>query len=143
MAAPTHKNREALARAEFFLHLARQCVISDRAEHEAFLEAAIVFARAVLHRLNSEYRHREGWKPWWEAFRAEPAVEFFRYHRDFILKEGSARANQIINFNPITLAEDLYYFDDPSIPAAATVETHLRSIAVLVERTISRFDGHA
>jgi len=51
----TAHERTAIARAEFFLALAEQCRPEERTEFEAFLEAAIVFARAALHRLKNEF----------------------------------------------------------------------------------------
>ena len=122
----TAHERTAIARAEFFLALAEQCTPAQRNEFEAFLEAAIVFARAALHRLQCEFRSHPSWKEWFAQLRGNPSVEFFREHRDFLLKEASPKVGQIISFNPVTTAAQLYYFEDPSVTATATVRKHLK-----------------
>ena len=131
MTAPSLGNREAVSRAEFFLKLARACPVEERAEHEAFLEASIIFARAELHRMRTRFAKAPGWRLWWSSIETDSAVRFFTQHRNFILKEGSAQVHQIINFNPVVLAEVLYYFETPDIPAAATVERHLTRFSEL------------
>lgn len=123
------QERTAIARAEFFLSLAEQCKPEQRTEFESFLEAAIVFARAALHRLKNEFESHTSWKAWFAQLKGNPAVEFFREHRDFVLKEAPPKVGQIISFNPVATAAQLYYFEDPSINAAATVREHLRSFA--------------
>jgi thioesterase domain-containing protein len=125
----TAHERTAIARAEFFLALAEQCTPEQRTEFEAFLEAAIVFARAALHRLKSEFESHSSWKAWFAQLKGNPSVEFFREHRDFLLKEASPKVGQIISFNPVATAAQLYYFEDPSVTATATVRKHLQSYA--------------
>ena len=49
----TRESREALSRARFFLEKAKGCASDDRGDFEAYLEAAIVFARAAVHRLQA------------------------------------------------------------------------------------------
>ena len=97
---PAHE-RTAVARAEFFLALAEQCSPEQRTEFEAFLEAAIVFARAALHRLKNEFESHPSWNVWFAQLKGNPAVEFFREHRDFVLKEASPKVGQIISFNRV------------------------------------------
>src|SRR3712207_6207077 len=50
--------RDAITRARFFLEQARSCLYSDdmawQEPFEAYLEAAIVFSRAAVHRLQNE-----------------------------------------------------------------------------------------
>ena len=125
----TAHERTAIARAEFFLALAEQCRPEERTEFEAFLEAVIVFARAALHRLKNEFETHPSWKAWFAQLKGNPAVEFFREHRDFVLKEAPPKVGQIISFNPVATAAQLYYFENPSITAVATVREHLRSYA--------------
>lgn len=121
--------RAAIARAEFFLALAEQCPPEQRSEFEAFLEAAIVFARAALHRLKGEFESHPAWKAWFAQLKGNPSVEFFREHRDFLLKEAPPKVGQIISFNPVASAAQLYYFEDPSVTATETVRKHLQSYA--------------
>lgn len=121
--------RTALARAEFFLALAEKCTPEQRTEFEAFLEAAIIFARAALHRLKREFEPHPSWKAWFAQLNENPSVDFFRKQRDFLLKEASPNVGQIISFNPVTTAAQLYYFEDPSVTAAETVRKHLQSYA--------------
>ncbi|MEF8697779.1 MAG: hypothetical protein V5B36_14440 [Candidatus Accumulibacter sp. UW25] len=125
----TAHERTAIARAEFFLTLAEQCTPEQRNEFEAFLEAAIVFARAALHRLKSKFESHPSWKLWFAKLQGNPAVEFFREHRDFVLKEASPKVGQIISFNPVVTAAQFYYFENPLVTAAATVREHLQSYA--------------
>lgn len=128
----TAHERTAIARAEFFLALAEQCTPEQRTEFEAFLEAAIVFSRAALHRLKSEFESHSSWRVWFAQLRGNPSVEFFREHRDFLLKEASPKVGQIISFNPVTTAAQLYYFEAPSVTATATVRRHLDSYAKIL-----------
>jgi len=132
--------RHAISRAEFFLDKARSCSADARAEFEAFLEASIVFARGAEHRFNSEYEKHRGWKAVWDSWATEPAVEFFRKERDWILKEAPPRIGQKLfaaSASP-SMAADFYYYDDPGTPATATVERHLARLLGLLttaERT--------
>ncbi|MGK2957890.1 MAG: hypothetical protein ACSLFB_05720 [Acidimicrobiales bacterium] len=119
----------AIARAELFLSLAEKCTPEQRTEFEAFLEAAIVFSRAALHRLKSEFESHPSWKVWFTQLNGNPSVKFFREHRNFLLKEASPKVGQSIFFNPVSIAAQLYYFEDPSITATATVRNHLQSYA--------------
>jgi len=125
----TAHERAAIARAEFFLALAEQCSPEQRTEFEAFLEAAIVFARAALHRLKSKFKSHPAWKACFAQLKGNPSVEFFREHRDFLLKEASPKVGQIISFNSVATAAQLYYFEDPSVTATETVRKHLQSYA--------------
>ncbi len=59
---------DAVSRARQFLSMAKGCTVDQRDEYEAFLEAAIVFGRAALHRLQHVFGKRAGWKPWFDAF---------------------------------------------------------------------------
>ena len=125
----TAHERTAIARAEFFLALAEQCTLEQRTEFEAFLEATIVFARAALHRLKSEFESHPSWKAWFAQLKGNLSVEFFREHRDFLLKEASPKVGQNISFNPVATAAQFYYFEDTSVTATATVRKHLQSYA--------------
>ncbi len=119
------RERTAIARAEFFLSLAEQCRPEQRQEFEAFLEAAIVFSRAALHRLKAEFESHELWAPWFANLKNDPSIEFFRKQRDFLLKEASPKVGQVITFNQIVTAAQLYYFEDTSSDTAAeTVRKH-------------------
>jgi hypothetical protein len=130
----THESRSAISRARFFLEKAKTCPVDARVDFEAFVEAAIVFARAAVHRLQSRHEKHAQWKEWWNGLRGFPSIEFFRTERDWILKEAAPKIGQKIfaasvgstepSHSPATAAE-LYYFDDPSIPATITVERHL------------------
>lgn len=130
--------RHAISRARFFLRRAEECSVDKRDEFEAYLEAAIVFGRTAIHRLQTEYKKHPGWKQWFESLRSDPSVNFFREQRDFILKEGPPQVGQIIGFDPITKAAELYYFDDPAAPASDTVRYHLellrRRVAIAQEQ---------
>jgi len=137
MTAP--HERTAIVRADFFLALAERCRPEERTEFEAFLEAAIVFARAALHRMKNEFESHPLWMTWFAQLKGNPAAEFFREHRDFVLKETSPKIGQSISFNPVATAAQLYYFEKPSITAAATVREHLRSYAKTLQEAEACF----
>ena len=128
----TAHERTAIARAEFFLALAEQCSPEQRTEFEAFLEATIVFACAALHRLKSEFETHPSWKAWFAQLKGNSSIEFFREHRNFLLKEASPKIGQIISFNPVATAAQLYYIEDPSVTATATIRKHLQSYAKIL-----------
>jgi hypothetical protein len=137
----THESRHALSRARYFLEKARSCPADARVDFEAFLEASIVFARAAVHRLKAKYEGNSGWKTVWASWATEPAVEFFRKERDWILKEAPPRIGQKAFAGPVSpsMAEDFYYYDDPETPAAVTVERRLAELADLLAAAEQRF----
>lgn len=118
--------------------MASNCSPSQRDEFEAFLEAAIIFGRSSLDRLKKEFKSHSGWSSWFAALKGNPSVEFFREHRNFILKEASPKVGQRIGFQPVDIAADLYFFE-PNEPATATVRNHLSVIAKLVQEASNRF----
>ena len=130
----THESRHALSRARFFLDKARLCPADARVDLEAFLEASVVFARAAVHRFQAKYKRNPGWKGVWDAWATEPAVEFFRKERDWILKTAPPRIGQKIFAGPVSpsMAEGFYYYDDPETPATVTVERHLARLMDLL-----------
>lgn len=134
----TFSPRHAISRAQFFLGLANDCSASRREDFEAYLEAAIIFGRTALHRLKHEFESHTDWKPWFDSLRGNPSVEFFREHRDFILKEGPPKVGQIIGFQEITKASALYFFQ-PGESANTTVKKHLNEIAALISDASTRF----
>jgi len=133
----THESRSALSRARFFLIKAKACPVDARVDFEAFLEAAIIFARAAVHRMKSQYERHPQWKAWWDSLRGDPAVEFFRTERDWILKEAPPKLGQKIfaasvgstepSYSPKRAAE-LYYFDAPDVLATETIEAYLNNL---------------
>ena len=132
--------RDAISRARQFIELARKCSFAERDEHEMFVEAAIVYGRAALHRLQAEFKSATGWNPWWDGLRQDPSVEFFRQERDFLLKEGPTKVGQVIRVGSTSdQAEDFYYFEDPDTPATDTISRHLDRIEQLVQDAQKRF----
>ena len=148
----THESRSAISRARFFLEKAKACPLGERVDFEAFLEAAIVFARAAIHRLKSQYEGHAAWNAWWDKLRGNPSVEFFRTERNWILKEAPPKLGQKIfvpsvgsdvpSYSPAR-ADELYYFDDPSVPATVTVEGHLNDLDAELAEGEHRFGGGA
>lgn len=133
----TRESRHAISRAKFFLEKAKGCPSNYRVDFEAFLEAAIVFARAAVHRLKAKYERHPQWKTWWDSWRDDPAIEFFRTERDWILKQASPKVNQKIFLPTIgvdqtayvpTAASEFYYYEEPETPATDTVERHLAAL---------------
>jgi len=151
----TANSRQALERAKLFLGKARECPIESRVDFEAFLEASIIFARAAIQRVKSSYENKTGFKEWWDSLLGDPSVNFFRIERNWILKEGPPKIGQRIIMSTIKIepkigeqtpisdeatnkhfyASDLYYYEDPSIPATETVERHL----IVLEKHITEF----
>ncbi len=129
----TAHSRTALARAEFFLHLAEKCEPDQRAEFEAYVDASIIVARTALHRLHSKYNHHPSWRTWFAQLKGNPAVEFFRENRDYLLKEGPVKIGQVISFNPITTAAQLYFFETPPAPATETLRKYLISYSQILQ----------
>ena len=158
-------NRDAISRARFFLRLARECPysadLSDREEFESYLDAAIVFGRAALHRVKGAAEEKAQGDPdmkrdlkeWWDGLLKDPATLFFRDERNQLLKEGPIMVGQIVRLpsvfgndpptniepGPPLKAEELYYYEDPKIPATVTVERHLESMAKTIADADDRF----
>ena len=126
------------------------CPVDARVDFEAFLEAAIVFARAAVHRLKSQYERHAQWKDWWGGLRDDPAIKFFRTERNWIVKEDPPKLGQKIfaasvgsaepSYSPVIAAE-LYYFDDPRVAATTTVEGHLNNLEKRIADGERRFGG--
>jgi hypothetical protein len=129
--------RHAIPRARFFLKKAVECRADQRDEFEAYLDAAIIFARTALLRLQSAYENHPDWQQWWDNLLVDattsPAVNFLRYERNWILHEAPAKINQVIRVGqtPI-LATELYYYEQPEIPATHTVEKHINTTESIV-----------
>ena len=133
--------RHAISRAQFFLEQADKCTVDERDAFECYLEAAIVFGRTAIHRLQSQYEKHPNWRAWFASLRSDPVINFFRHHRDFILKEGPPRVGQIITFNSTSKASELYYFEDPNTPAIVTVQRNLEVLAEMMANAEKEFSG--
>jgi hypothetical protein len=97
------------------------------------MEAAIVFARAALHRIQTEYEGRPGWSEWWAALKGDVSVEFLRQHRDWILKEAPFKVGQVVRMGVReSRAIDSYYFEQFNTPATYTIASHVDRVAGLV-----------
>jgi hypothetical protein len=145
--------RDAITRAWFYLEQARRLPFrADIAEHEpfeAYLEAAIIYSRVAVHRLHREALRRARADPrlkaevdaWWDSLLEDPAIHFFRIERDFIAKVGPPKVGQIIRLGGPTpeKMEELYYYENPDIPATETIERHLRSVERIVTDAEARF----
>ena len=143
----TLDSRSALSRAWLFLEKAQACSVNDRVDFEAFTEAAIIFARSALHRFKTKHEKQSDFKNWWNSLRADPAVEFFRAERDFLLKEAAPKMGQKVYVPSIggsrscvpTHAKELYYFESPDIPATDTIENHLKDFEQTLRAAEKRF----
>jgi len=131
--------RHAISRARFFLEQAERCRVDERNAFEANLEAAIVFARAAFQRFKTKYEKHPRWQEWFDSLLNDATVNFFRIHRNFILKEGPPRLGQIIRFDPVERAAELYYFDDPYTPASETVRQYLDSLVEIIANAEAEF----
>jgi len=149
----THESRSALARSHLFLKIACECSADKRVEFEAFVEAAIIFARAALHRFKTRHESHPDWKHWWNGLRGNASIEFFRTERDWLLKEASPKIGQkafvgsVImgtataspaSYSPMKAGE-FYYFEGPEIPATVTVDRHLKEVERLLKEAEAKF----
>jgi len=135
--------RHPLSRARLFLNKAAACPVEHRDDCEAFLEAAIVFARAALHRFQAEYKKHPEWKRWWQSLKSDPAIQFFRVERDQILKVAPPPIGQVVRLGrrEDMRAADLYYYESPDIPATQTICRHLEAFAVTLREAELRFSS--
>ena len=133
--------RDAIQRAKFFLDKARHCPADERADFEAYLEAAIVFTRAALHRLQARFKSHPAWKHWWDLLLSDPSVDFIREERNRILKEAPPKIGQVLygGSQQPQYASAFYYYESAGIPATDTVNRHLNRIADLVAQGETRF----
>ena len=60
MMDPELPQRHPISRAKFFVNLADQCPVAERDDHEAFMEAAIVFCRALQLDIDLKGDHLDG-----------------------------------------------------------------------------------
>jgi hypothetical protein len=131
-------SRHAISRARLFLDLADECTMGQRDRCEALMEAAIVFCRAALHRVQTQYKHRPGWGAWWADLRNDPDLDFIRQHRDWIVKEAPEKFNQVVRpGQPFESAADAYYYENYNIRATTT----LRRCVDATERHIKDADA--
>jgi len=153
----TADSRSAIARAYYFLEKAENFTSTQIDDSEAHLEAAVIFGRTALHRLQTKYENRPGWKAWWDSLLADASVDFFRRERNVILKEGPSKfgrnawAGGIGGAGGIgeggaggiggapALAKYFYYYDDYQTPATETVRKHLPVIARYVRDAEKKF----
>jgi hypothetical protein len=84
------------------------------------MEAAIVFCRAALHRLQIQTSSRLG--AWWAGLRNDPDLDFIRQRRDWIVKQAPEKFNQVVRPNePFEFAADSYYYEKYDIRATTTL----------------------
>lgn len=127
-------SRSALGRARFFLVKAQTAPAAEREAYEAYLDAAIVFARAALHRTHKQFHNRPWFKAVWDSLLNDDAVNFFRLHRNGLLKEAPTRVGQKIVLGAgVSMADELYFFESGAT-AAQTVAKHLARIEAIVQR---------
>lgn len=126
--------RSALERARFFLAKAREVPASDRAAYEAYLDAAIVFARSALQRAHKQFHARAWFKPLWDGLLNDDAVNFFRVRRNWVLKEAPTSVGQRVVLGAGVSGADELYFFEPDATAAQTVAKHLSRIEAIVQR---------
>jgi len=145
------ESRSALSRARFFLDKAIACPIDARVDFEAFIEAAIIFGRAAVHRMEYEYREHPKSKGWWDSLSGDPAIEFFRTERDWILKQAPPKIGQKIFVSSVGSSEpsytpkfatELYYIDDPNVLATKRIEEHLNNLENRLDESERLFFGN-
>ncbi len=137
---PSH----AISRARFFLKKAVGCNADQGDEFEAYLDAAIIFARTALLRIESAYKSHPHWRPWWDNLLVDhntsPAVEFLRHERNHILHKASAKINRVIHIGQtLAGASDSYYYETSEISPTDTVQKHIDTTENIVLDADSRF----
>lgn len=144
----TAESRTALFRSRLFLKLAQECDPHHRIEYEAFVEAAIVFARAALHRLQAKHRLHPSWRIWWSSLLQNASVAFFREQRDWLLKEAPPKIGQKAmvgvsggtrNGITVSRADEFYFFESPAISATSTLARHLNEVERLLREADAVF----
>ena len=133
--------RHAISRAKFFVTLADQCPVSERDAHEAFMEAAVVFCRTAIHRLQTRYEKCTDWKIWFNSLKDNPSIRFIRKERDWILKEAPPKVGQRICIgHQIEKAKCLYYFvGETDSSAIDTVVRHVDEIERVIREGDQKF----
>jgi hypothetical protein len=132
--------RDAISRARLFLDLADECPMAQRDRCEAFMEAAIIFCRAALHRVQGQYEGQPGWKDWWDGLLNDPDLKFVREHRDWIVKEAPEKFNQVIRpGQPFPFAADAYYYEHHTIRATTTLRRYVDATERHVQDADARF----
>ncbi len=103
-------SRSALGRARFFMVKAQTAPAAEREAYEAYLDAAIVFARAALNRTHKQFHNRPWFKAVWDSLLNDDAVNFFRLHRNGRLREAPTRVGQKIVLGAgVSMADELYF----------------------------------
>jgi hypothetical protein len=135
--------RDALSRARLFIALARKCHAAERNEHEAFLEAAIIYGRTALLRLETAYENRVGWTNWWAPLLRNQSVRFLRNERNTIIHECPPRVGQNIRLDEGNhVAADYYYYGkDPNVRAVDTVEQAINETETLIGQATVLFQN--
>jgi hypothetical protein len=132
--------RDAISRARLFISLTNECAVTERNNHEAFLEAAIIFGRTAIHRTKTKYEKSADWHQWWNQLARNPSVKFLRDERDFILKEASPKVGQTVGVGiEFDRAADHYYYESPDVRAVDTVEYHINETDRVVHEAGQQF----
>ncbi len=131
--------RDAISRARLFLEKARACKGDQRNDFEAFLEAAIIYTRSAMHRLQNQYKSHPKWNAWWDSLRSDPSIAFVQDERNWILKEAPPKIGQVIYVGAQPSHASSCYFYDTGVPATDTVSKHLERTASIIADGESRF----
>ena len=114
--------RHAISRTRFFLQMAELCSANDREDFEAYLEAAIIFARTAILRLEFELSKHPDWIDWWSSLLSDETTELFRVARNWIVHQAPPKISQVVRLgSPAELARDLYYYEASDVLATITV----------------------
>jgi len=112
--------------------------MEQRDRCEAFMEAAIIFCRAALHRVQSQYKRRPNFKAWWEGLLNDADLKFIRTRRDRIVKQAPEAFNQVGRpGQPFNHAADTYHYKHYTIRATTT----LRRCVDATERYVQDADA--
>ena len=121
-----------------------------REPFEAYMEAAIVFGRVAIARFKkaaekkarSDPELKAAVKEWWDSLKGDPAIEFFKEERDFIVHERPPVVGQNLYGPGVPhpqKAEGFYFYETetPDTPVTDTIERHLNSVEKLVSQRVA------
>jgi hypothetical protein len=139
-------NREAISRARFFLALAAECSIDRRSEFEAFADAAILFARSAILRIEKEHKSHPEFKSWWCDLLSNSQLEYLRKERNLLTHESPSRLGQVIG-GGAKMASAMYFYEldlhGNRIDAIETLSNWIMETEKVVDHASKKFSSGA
>jgi hypothetical protein len=134
-------DRNAGARAKFFLALAEQCDLNHRNEFEAFVEASILFARSAILRAERKYKNHPNFKPWWQNLLKNPVLNALRDERNLVVHEAPPKVGQVIGGSGVDKASSLYFYETDANGKPVDIIRTLSAWVAEAENTAKQADS--